>query len=352
MIIRDNFNSISKEWITSNFFISEKFIQCFITNNKSLRHLFIKQNNNLIYSQFFNINLEKSSNYLNNNIIAKILFNLFKIKTFYLTNSFFTNVSSFDINSKINIDSLLKKINNQIDYFLIVIPDFLFEKLDTNKNNGFTKVEIEEEMLIRDVNKWKSVDDYKSSLKTKYRKKIGDIERKSKSIEISEFNSKEIENHKKQIQKLFDQVLEKSKFNGPRFNTDTLLDMQKNKICKLYGYYIKSELIGFSSEINFNNKLFSYYVGFDKKLNKENSIYGRMLLETIKNGIDQRCDEIVFGRTANEYKSNFGAVPKKSFIYLRTKGEISNYFMTFLFKKLKKQDWKQRNPFKINNSNA
>ena len=77
-----------------------------------------------------------------------------------------------------------------------------------------------------------------------------------------------------------------------------------------------------------------------------------MLLETIKNGIDQRCDEIVFGRTANEYKSNFGAVPKKSFIYLRTKGEISNYFMTFLFKKLKKQDWKQRNPFKINNSNA
>ena len=128
--------------------------------------------------------------------------------------------------------------------------------------------------------------------------------------------------------------------------------MQKNKICKLYGYYIKSELIGFSSEINFNNKLFSYYVGFDKKLNKENSIYGRMLLETIKNGIDQRCDEIVFGRTANEYKSNFGAVPKKSFIYLRTKGKISNYFMTFLFKKLKKQDWKQRNPFKINSSNA
>ena len=89
-----------------------------------------------------------------------------------------------------------------------------------------------------------------------------------------------------------------------------------------------------------------------KKLNKEYSIYGRMLLETIKNGINLKCDEIVFGRTANEYKSNFGAIPKKSFIYLRTKGEISNYFMTFLFKKLKKQDWKQRNPFKINNSNA
>ena len=346
MIIRDNFNSVSEEWITSNFFISEKFIKCFVRNNKSVKHLFIKQNNNLIYSQFFNINLEKSSNYLNDNIIAKILFNLFKIKTFYLTNSFFTNVSSFDINSKINLESFLKKINNQIDYFLLVVPDFLFEKLETNHNNGFTKVEIEEEMLINNVNKWKTIDDYKYSLKTKYRKKIRDIESKSNSIEISEFNSKNIEKYKKQIQKLFDQILEKSKFNGPRFNTDTLIDMNKNKICKLYGYHIKSELIGFSSEINFNNKLFSYYVGFDKKLNKKYSIYGRMLLETIKNGINQECEKIVFGRTANEYKSNFGAVPKKSFIYMRAKSKISNFIMSFIFKKINKSSWIQRKPFK------
>ena len=346
MIIRDNFNSVSEEWITSNFFISEKFIKCFVRNNKSVKHLFIKQNNNLIYSQFFNINLEKSSNYLNDNIIAKILFNLFKIKTFYLTNSFFTNVSSFDINSKINLESFLKKINNQIDYFLLVVPDFLFEKLETNHNNGFTKVEIEEEMLINNVNKWKTIDDYKYSLKTKYRKKIREIESRSNSIEISEFNSKNIKKYKKQIQKLFDQILEKSKFNGPRFNTDTLIDMNKNKICKLYGYHIKSELIGFSSEINFNNKLFSYYVGFDKKLNKKYSIYGRMLLETIKNGINQECEKIVFGRTANEYKSNFGAVPKKSFIYMRAKSKISNFIMSFIFKKINKSSWIQRKPFK------
>ena len=44
-----------------------------------------------------------------------------------------------------------------MDYFLLVIPDFLFEKLDTNKNNGFTKVEIEEEMLIKEVSKWKKL---------------------------------------------------------------------------------------------------------------------------------------------------------------------------------------------------
>ena len=57
-----------------------KFIECFVSNKESL-DLFIQHDNNLIYSQFFNIKLEKSSNYLNNNIIVKILFNLFKIKT-------------------------------------------------------------------------------------------------------------------------------------------------------------------------------------------------------------------------------------------------------------------------------
>ena len=110
--------------------------------------------------------------------------------------------------------------------------------------------------------------------------------------------------------------------------------MQKNKISKLYGYYIKSELIGFSSDINFNNKLFSYYVGFDKKLNKENSIYGRMLLETIKNGIDQRCDEIVLERTAlMNTKVILVLFQKNPLSIYGQRGKISNYFMTFLFKK-------------------
>ena len=58
-----------------------------------------------------------------------------------------------------------------------------------------------------------------------------------------------------------------------------------------------------------------------------------MLLETIKNGINQKCDEIVFGRTANEYKNNFTQY-QKIFYLFKNKGR-SNYFMTYLFKRLK-----------------
>ena len=345
MIIKENFDLINKQWNTSNFFISKSFIKCYTNNNKNLKHLFIKLNNSLIYAQFFNINLKKSSNYLNNSLLAKIIFNLFKIKTLYLTNSFFTNAKSYEIDSKINLDLFLKHVNNQINYFLLVIPDFLYENFEIH-NNDFVKVEIEEEMLMNIDKKWKNTEDYKASLKAKYRKKIKTIEIKSKSIKTVEFSKQDIKMNKVKIQQLFNQVLEKSKFNGPRFNTSTLFDLQKNKICKLYGYFLKDDLIGFTSEIINKKQLFSYYVGFDKKLNKDYSIYGRMLLETIKNGISQKCNKIIFGRTANEYKSNFGATPKKSYIYLKTKTKFSNFFMSFIFKKLSKSKWTQRKPFK------
>ena len=120
----------------------------------------------------------------------------------------------------------------------------------------------------------------------------------------------------------------------------------------MYGYYIKNELIGFSSEINYAQKLFSYYVGFEKKLNKKYSIYGRMLLETIKNGINQKCDEIVFGRTANEYKSNFGGNTKKIFHLFKNKRKYLKLFHDFFIQKTKETRLKQRHPFKLNNSNA
>ena len=65
----------------------KKFIECFVSNNKSLRHLFIQHDNNLIYSQFFNINLK-------NLVITSLTIQLQRFYLIssrlrlYLTNSF------------------------------------------------------------------------------------------------------------------------------------------------------------------------------------------------------------------------------------------------------------------------
>ena len=108
----------------------------------------------------------------------------------------------------------------------------------------------------------------------------------------------------------------------------------------------EKNLIAFSSEILNNNILYSYYVGFDKRINKKYSLYGRILIDTIKNGIDNKVEKIVFGRTANEYKSNFGATSRQSFVFLKTNNKYTNKIFQVLFKLLKVKPWKARSPFK------
>ena len=104
--------------------------------------------------------------------------------------------------------------------------------------------------------------------------------------------------------------------------------------------------MGFSSEIDQDDVLYSYYVGFDKELNLSCSIYGRMLLETIRNAISLKKKKVVLGRTANEFKSNFGAEPKQSYVYVRINNRILNYIFRPIFNSFKNPIWTQRRPFK------
>ena len=115
---------------------------------------------------------------------------------------------------------------------------------------------------------------------------------------------------------------------------------------KVNGYFLNNTLVAFSSEIRDNKMLYSYYVGFDKKINKSFPIYGRILIDNIKNAIKLKKDKLILGRTANEYKSNFGAIPIRSFIFLKTNKVYLNKLFKIIFKRLKVKRWKQRSPFK------
>jgi hypothetical protein len=149
------------------------------------------------------------------------------------------------------------------------------------------------------------------------------------------------------IKDLFSQVINESKFSGPLFNTDSFLSLIKKDIFKVYGYFINSDLIAFSSEIHQEKILYSYYVGFDKSLNKTSSIYPRILIETISNAIVLKMDKVVFGRTANEFKSNFGAKPTKSYVYIKVKNKYLSIILNPILKRLTIKKWAKRSPFKV-----
>ena len=201
-------------------------------------------------------------------------------------------------------------------------------------------------MALEIHNKWSDLDSYISDLRKKYRKKIKNILNSSREIQIRPMDSNDLVIYSDNLKDLFYQVRNGSKFSGPLFNTDSFLSLIKKDIFKVYGYFINSDLIAFSSEIHQEKILYSYYVGFDKSLNKTSSIYPRILLETISNAIVLKMDKVVFGRTANEFKSNFGAKPTKSYVYIKVKNKYLSIILNPILKRLTIKKWAKRSPFK------
>jgi len=66
------------------------------------------------------------------------------------------------------------------------------------------------------------------------------------------------------------------------------------------GFFLGSELVGFSSSFIFNSILDANYVGIHYELNQEYAIYQRMLYDYIELAIERNCGKLQFGRTAEK----------------------------------------------------
>ena len=195
--------------------------------------------------------------------------------------------------------------------------------------------------------KWKSFQDYKESLNKKYKKRLKNVFSKSKSITIKILSNKEILEYESQMQLLFNNVRESSSFYSIPFNVKSYLEFQKIKdlTSNVYGCFLEKKLVGFCSEWIIDKKLYSYFIGLNYKINQSHSLYERILYHTIENGINSQVRKIIFGRTAAEFKSNVGAVPKKSFIYIYIKNPILRLILRPILSVVKPKKWIQRNPF-------
>ena len=349
-------NDISSiEWDKSigneHIFVSYDFLKCYQDHHSNLEHIYVVDDENRFYGHLFNVKVSDISDY-GRNLLFKCLLHFFlrftQLRFFYFTNSFLTNVPSFSLNKEFYLDQIIISVLKEKEVDFVVIPDFLFEhSSNTSKLSGYVKVEVEEEMILNISKAWLDFNTYKSSLKTKYRKRINNIYKRSKSLEIRLLDSSYIESNKDQIQQLFDNVTKKASFKGTVFNVETLYSLiNRYKTFNLYGYFIDNNLLAFSSEFSHVDKLYSYFVGIDYSCNKKYSLYERILCETISNAIKLKKHHLVFGRTANEFKSNFGASPKKSYVYILVANKYLRFILNRILAKIKPRKWIQRFPFK------
>jgi predicted N-acyltransferase len=149
------------------------------------------------------------------------------------------------------------------------------------------------------------------------------------------------------MKELFHNVFNKSKFNAAKFNTDVFYDLKsKKKNVSIYGYYLKDVLIGFASDISINQVLYAHFVGLNYEVNQTHEIYSLMLYEQIDYAIKNKLQSIKFGRTAAEFKSNIGAIPKNDKAYVYHKNKVVLKILKPILSLLKPKNWIQRNPFK------
>lgn len=319
------------------------FLEIFYKTNKELKHLFVFDKNLRLYAHIFSLKFTKTNNYLSRFSISSFLLKFFSLDVLYLTNSFITNLPSFESNSSIHLSSVLNSI--KLNFSLIVIPDFLFVKMKL-QDNDYTKIKVEEEMVLSINEQWDCFDDYLNALKKKYRNKVKKILRTSDSLIIRKLSEDDLVKYKLEMRELFKQVVSSSQFSGPLFNTDAFNLFVKEKYMQVDGYFLEDTLVAFSSVMQNRNNLCSYFVGFNKELNKTIPLYGRILIENIKTAIILKKKQLIFGRTANEFKSNFGACPINSFVYLKLTNKILRFILAPIYSRLILKKWHQRRPFK------
>ena len=141
-----------------------------------------------LYAHIFELNFDKTANYINNKLLAFFI-KFIKFDVLYLTNSFLTNIPAFFLNKQIDLKEFLSVLKH--NYSLLIIPDFVFKNISAEKDE-FSKIEVEEEMVLEIRDKWNGLDDYISDLRKKYRNKVKKIINSSSKLEVKSLNSDDL----------------------------------------------------------------------------------------------------------------------------------------------------------------
>ena len=197
---------------------------------------------------------------------------------------------------------------------------------------------------------WHSIDDYLSSLSTKYRTQYNRARKKAEGIEKRKLSAEEIRQQQPCINRLYLTVAGNAAFNTfhlPK-NHFEVFKQQLGDDFLFYGYFIDSKLIGFNTLIKNGTTMDTYFLGYDASLQKEKMLYLNMLYDMVAYAIKKQFKHIIFARSAMEIKSSVGAAAQNVYGIIKHTNPLINLFTGRLFRYYDpKIAWKERSPFKV-----
>lgn len=235
---------------------------------------------------------------------------------------------------------------------LIIYKDYqksFLKNFDKEKFKSFYRFSVQPNMILNIKPEWKSFEDYSNDLSKKYRARLKSAKKKIDGIQKIELDFLSIKKYQNEMNILYQNVAENAPFNTFFLTKNHFESMKQNlqENFKVFGYFMNEKLIGFYTLILNNNDIDTYFLGYDKEIQKEKQIYLNMLFDMTEFGVSKQSKRIVFGRTALEIKSTVGAEPVEIFGLIKHNNEAINPFMEKIFTSLNpKVGWIQRKPFK------
>ncbi|MCJ8152170.1 8-amino-7-oxononanoate synthase [Chryseobacterium sp. SSA4.19] len=269
-------------------------------------------------------------------------------------NGFYFDTSRITVEEVILLlEEAVQKMQKEIRKTAMVIykdyqPDFI-RYFQGKSHSKYFRFSVQPNMILRLKENWMDSEDYINAFSTKYRSRAQSARKKNIDIEKAELSLRQIHAYRREMNILYQNVAENASFNTFFLAEDHFESMKEymNEKFRVFGYFSGEKLIGFYTLILNNRDIDTYFLGYDKLLQKEKQLYLNMLLDMVEFGINNRFSRIIFGRTALEIKSTIGAEPTEIFGLIKHRHPLINYFMKNIFPYVSPEtDWIQRKPFK------
>jgi hypothetical protein len=218
---------------------------------------------------------------------------------------------------------------------------------------GFKKMVSDVVMELEIRESWLTIDDYKSDLKRKYKKRFQKIRKSSDGLEIKSLSLTEIEENKARLDELYRNIVRQQVVRLGILNVDYFIKMKESleDHFQVFGLFEKQtgKLLAFSSHIYYEQSMEIHYIGLDYKYNHQYQLYFGVLYHGLEVAIEKKFKRLELGRTAKEAKASMGAVPLENVNYYK----INNPVLGSLFNKIRKNfarktgdNWVNRQPLK------
>lgn len=245
----------------------------------------------------------------------------------------------------------IKTVHTQKKASVFFFKDFVDQELSAVsevESCQFQSFAVAPNMRLKIRAAWTDFDQYKDALKSKYRVKVNKADKKSSALTVQSFNAEDIDTYRKELQQLYSNITDRALFKPINLEIETyrLLKIRFRESVLINTYWYENRIVGFATAFKVNNRLDAHFIGIEYSLNKQLSIYPRILNDYVRLGIQMKVEEVNFGRTSSEIKSTLGAIPEHLTCYVRHRRTVANLLFKPLVRQIKMEAYKQHTPFK------